>query len=250
MDFNCDQDLRVVVIGDSLVSGIGDTENGDIGGYVVRAARAQRTITFTNLGVPGYHVTQLVADLTGKARSARSRKIWLAVADADVVVLDVGRNDRWDMGMPIDTYRGLRRAAVRIERVVQAERGVAPLVVTAVLMIPNRGAQAPWIAELNQIIAKNNRIARPTDLHFDTISKRLLSDDQIHPTSEGYDEMSRVFVRYLTKMLPRRMNRLRPDADRDGIYDLFETLKFGTDPTLLDTDGDGIADGQQIFGSF
>jgi len=37
------------------------------------------------------------------------------------------------------------------------------------------------------------------------------------------------------------------DADRDGLSDKFET-DYGTDPNNLDTDGDGLQDGEEIYG--
>jgi hypothetical protein len=37
-----------------------------------------------------------------------------------------------------------------------------------------------------------------------------------------------------------------PDSDSDGISDYLEKVKYGTDPTNQDTDGDGYLDGEEI----
>ncbi len=247
VDFNCDRKLTVVVLGDSLAFGFGDTKNGNKGGYVLRASKKFPQVDFINLGEQGLHTSQLLSSLRGAFDSAGENATREALLDADIVILDVGRNDRWEFGLPIATQRNLKRAASFIKTSVAAEGGVAPMVVTAVLMLPNRGSQGPWVKELNTYILKSNKAAAPADLRFDLVSKRLLGSDQIHPTSEGYASLAATFIKYLQKTLPPKMKKLRPDLDVDGIYDMFEAEKFGTDPTLPDTDGDGVLDGAQVF---
>jgi len=39
-----------------------------------------------------------------------------------------------------------------------------------------------------------------------------------------------------------------PDTDGDGVADGDELNIYGTDPTVFDTDGDGIGDGEELFG--
>jgi lysophospholipase L1-like esterase len=41
-------------------------------------------------------------------------------------------------------------------------------------------------------------------LRFDIVSKRLLSADQLHPTSIGYDELAKTFIAYVKKVLAKR----------------------------------------------
>jgi len=40
-----------------------------------------------------------------------------------------------------------------------------------------------------------------------------------------------------------------PDTDGDGVADGDEITLYGTEPTLADTDGDGILDGEELFGT-
>ena len=41
-----------------------------------------------------------------------------------------------------------------------------------------------------------------------------------------------------------------PDTDGDGVADGDEITIYGTSPTLFDTDGDGASDGEELFGIF
>jgi lysophospholipase L1-like esterase len=162
------------------------------------------------------------------------------------VVLDLGRNDRWLFGLPEATLRNLKRIRALIEKELTDLTGVSPLIVTAVLMYPNRGAQGPWVKELDALILKSHTPRYPADLRFDTVSKRLLAPDNIHPTSKGYASMAATFVKYLLKEYKTYAALARADNDNDGLYDVYEREKFGTDPTNPDTDGDGIKDGADL----
>jgi hypothetical protein len=55
--------------------------------------------------------------------------------------------------------------------------------------------------------------------------------------------MAEVFIKYLLKNYREHINNLRKDSDSDGLFDLYERVKFGTDPANPDTDGDGLSDG-------
>jgi hypothetical protein len=111
-------------------------------------------------------------------------------------------------------------------------------------MSPNRGSQSPWVKELDGLILKSHQVEFPADLRFDLVSKRLLQPDNIHPTSKGYVAMAKVFIAYLLNEYAEYVSLLREDQDSDGLYDMFEASRYGTDPLNADTDGDGIKDGR------
>lgn len=246
-DFNCDRKLTISVLGDSLVYGIGDTDNNNHGGYVLRTAKRLRFAHVVNLGVSGLRAVQLLPELRKEFRHPGSFKQIAALRESDIVVLDLGRNDRWLFGAPSVTYQNLRQIRSTIEQNVKRLDGAAPLVVTAVMMLPNRGSQGPWMKELDQLILQGSTLKAPADLRFDLVDKHLLQPGGIHPTPKGYAAIAQVLVSYVTKKLPKRMKKLRPDSDNDGVFDLFETIRFGTDPANPDTDGDGKSDGKEIF---
>jgi len=246
-DFNCDGDLQIVVMGDSLVSGFGDTKNKNKGGYVLRTQRKLKQAAVQNLGILGLRTDGLLTRLKNAFDQGKLVSTKTALLSADIVVLDVGRNDRWIFGEPVDTYKNIAKAAAKIRTEVKEITGIEPMVVTAVMMLPNRGSQGPWVKALNAIILKNSTAIKPADLRFDLVSKRLLGDDQVHPTSAGYDALAKRFQSYLLTTLAKRMRALRPDTDGDGIPDIIESQKFLTDPALSDTDGDGKSDGEEIL---
>ena len=201
-DVNCDGVASVVVVGDSLVSGIGDTKNGGKGGYVLRAQAQFPEATFYRRGTPGLKTVPLLQRLTKAFASPTESTLAQELLNADLVVLDVGRNDRWLMGLPSATFRNLKKARELIEKSTLQQTGKSPLVVLAVLMLPNRGSQGPWVKELAGIIFASHSKAHPADLRFDKVSKRLLSPDNIHPTSKGYTAISKVFISYLQNEYP------------------------------------------------
>lgn len=201
-DVNCDGKASVVVIGDSIVYGVGDTKNDGKGGYVLRTQNAFPEATFFDRGIPGLRTVPLLQKLKKAFANSPQSEFAQELLNADLVVLDVGRNDRWLMGLPSATFRNLKKARETIEDATIEQKGKAPLLVIAVLLLPNRGSQGPWVKELNQIILSSHTKAHPADLRFDQVSKRLLSSDSIHPTSKGYAAISKVFVSYLKHQYP------------------------------------------------
>jgi len=206
-DINCDGEVKIVVLGDSLVAGTGDTQNDGEGGYVLRAQESLPEAIFYNEGTPGLR-TQTLLKRISKAFKSTSSELRTELLSADLVILDLGRNDRWLFGLPKDTLRNLKKTRTTITSNVERLTGTKPLVVTAVLMLPNRGSQGPCVKELNALIAKSSSASAPADLRFDKVSKRLLSQDSIHPTSKGYAALSSVLVKYLLKKYPAYAARL------------------------------------------
>lgn len=204
-DVNCDGRVVITVLGDSFGKGIGDDRNDNQGGYVLRASKKLPDVEFFNASVPGLTTFQMLGLIKEQFVVGND------VVNSDIVVLDVGRNDRWLFGVPLASYRNLKRAGTLIKKkATQVNPLLAspPIVVTAALMLPNRGSQGPWVKELNQIILRNSAaLNNPADLRFDTASKRLLQNDQLHPTSAGYNQLSKILIKYLTKGLPKGIKR-------------------------------------------
>jgi len=248
-DFNCDRKLTIVVIGDSIAYGTGDERHNSMGGYPLRVARSMRFAKVVNLAEPGLRAVELVPKLRKLFKKERDSDYAQKLRSADIVILDLGRNDRWLFGTPEQTYANLKTARNLITKNISKIEGIAPLVVTAVMILPNRGSQGPWMKALDKLILDGSTLSAPSDLRFDLVDKHLLNKDAIHPTSACYDSMAKVLLSYLKKTLPRRMRKLRPDSDKDGIFDIAETARFGTDPQNPDTDGDGVTDVQEVFGN-
>lgn len=241
-DFNCDGEIVISVVGDSLVYGTDDSENQGKGGYVLRAQEALPGVTFYNFGIPGITTSALTSRIDRAFGKEGGGRLAEALVKSDMVVIDVGRNDEWSKSAP-ETAAALKKLRSQIEDNVSEVSGSNPLVVTAVLMITRTVKKAAWIAELNKYIAASSTKASPADLRFDAVPWQLCGADRIHPTSKGYQRLSKIFVKYVTQVYPEHVRSLRKDRDGDGLYDVYEKSKFGTDPLNPDTDGDGLLDG-------
>jgi len=241
-DVNCDGSSRVVVVGDSVVYGVGDVKNGGTGGYVLRIATKFPDATFENRGTPGEEARRVIGIIEDAFSGVGDVTFASSLSQADIVILDIGRNDWWKFRPAIATWRNLKRIRELIQSEVTSVTGHKPLVVTAQMMGANRTGQGTWVTELNKFIAANNTSMTPTDLRFNAVSKKLLID-RVHPSSLGYDAIARVLYAYLTNTLPKHVTVFRKDGDHDGLFDEYEAEKYGTSPRNPDTDGDGILDG-------
>jgi len=242
-DLNCDGAAKVLILGDSLVYGIGDTANGNKGGYVLRASRAFPSATFLNHGIGGRRVSRTITDIEVAFAGAGDSNLAVDLAEADVIFFDFGRNDWWERKPAIATWRNLKRARELIQSNVTRITGHTPLVITAQMALANRTGQGTWIVELNTLLAQKSTSSAPADLRFNALSKKLLGD-QVHPVSKGYTVLAKIFSNYLSSTLPKHAAQFRKDSDSDGLYDEYERERFGTDPSVADTDGDGIRDGE------
>src|SRR4051812_23987842 len=63
VDNNCDQTVKVAVLGDSIVRGVGEIVNGRYGGYVYRLQARFTDADFINLGISGQTSHELYARL-------------------------------------------------------------------------------------------------------------------------------------------------------------------------------------------
>lgn len=202
-DRNCDGNVKVVALGDSLVTGVGDKKLRENGGYVVRAQRRLPLVAFFAHGQAGLRTGPLLKRLRTSFDGTAYQEIAADLLDADFISIDIGRNDRWLFGPPKKAFRNLQRIRTLIKQRIQAQAGFSPVITLSVLLLPNRGAQAPWVKELNSYIMRSHSTSTPADLRFDRVSKRLLSSDNLHPTSKGYNALSKVYARYITKKYPR-----------------------------------------------
>jgi len=200
-DRNCDGKIQIAFIGDSIVYGIGDKKNK--GGYPLRVAKKLKDFTIVNLGYPGFATQQLLDKLDNAySENATEKELLLASAlnQSDYVIIDLGRNDRWRGTTPKDTFLRLKALRTFITEQVAAASNFSPFIMQAVLLLPNRSAQGPFVKELNSYIFKSSTTLAPANIRFDQVSKRLLQNDQIHPTPKGYDALAKKFLSYFSKL--------------------------------------------------
>lgn len=206
-DLNCDGVTTVVVLGDSLVAGFGDIANRNQGGYVLRTQERFPSARIIGHGFLGIRTRPLLKRIKQALAGSNFASMGVDLVAADLIILDLGRNDRWLFGTPLATLRNLQRIRTTLDTEVHKRRDSSPIIVQPALMLPNRGSQGPWVRELNDLILKAHSKQFPCDLRFDRVSKRLLADDNIHPTSKGYVALAKTFTKYLRLKYPRHAAR-------------------------------------------
>lgn len=239
VDFNCNQGHKIVFAGDSVVAGRGDHRDEASGGYPTRVARQFPQSTVVNLGVSGHTSRQVLQGFRRGKFTTRSR-------GADLLILDVGRNDCRDRWPTMQSVRMIKRTVKYVRNNIGESLSSPPLVAVAT-QIPNREWRRGCIEALNRTLLARKSKALPVTLRFDRLPASVLSADRLHPHAAGYDRIAKFANRFIRKRAQRLSLKERPDADNDGVYDLFELERYGTDPSLADSDGDGLLDGAEIF---
>lgn len=244
VDFNCNNHHKIVVTGDSIVRGFGDV-GGDKNGYVRRLEPSFPESEISNVGVSGITSGRLLSAFKRELRLKKGITQNL-VKNADLLIIDVGRNDYWQRQPVSFTVRNIRRLVKLFEKKIGTQPGSPPLIVVSTLIPTKRGFQAPFINELNrQLLAMSSKRFQVA-LRFDQTNPDL-ADDGLHPTPKGYTQLSK-FVKKFVRGKAQKLSRAqRPDRDNDHVYDFFELHRYGTSSSLKDTDGDTLKDGDEIF---
>lgn len=190
IDLNCDQHLTITGIGDSVVFGRGDTRNGNQGGYMARLPAFFPEARLANRGVPGITTRELFRRLS-QTLTAANDPAAVRIKSADYLILDVGRNDYFLDHTPKSTATRIRRTV----KLLQSKSSA--LVIVAALTPSRRGFQQPFIDEVNRQLLRQKSVTLPVRLRFDTISRKLIAKDGIHPSSTGYDSLVRIIASYM-----------------------------------------------------
>lgn len=253
VDYNCDGNFRVTLTGDSIVKGVGDSRNGNRGGYVkrlnLRFGGPGTNIRFLNLGVPGITSARLLRELKQNINNPAARITRRRTSAVDLVIVDVGRNDFFQEQPASFTVRNIRRVVKTLRREI-GKQGIEPYIVVTTLIPTRRGFQQPFVDEINRQLLEFRSKGLPTYLRLDRLDTRFISSDNLHPSSRGYDQISNMISEFIQKKVKSKLLARRPDSDFDNVYDFAERTLFGTSPHLADTDGDGFDDGQELFELF
>ena len=186
------------------------------------------------------------------------QRIESALRGADLVVVDIGRNDWWLDVSPGLTARNIKRIAGLAARMGKAD-GQGPLVVIAKL-IPNERlerrnevTQQDFVLLVNQALTLLNQERYPVAVPFDQLppygylQDPPRTDAGVHPTSAGYDILSDILIDFLKNGAQDLMAAQRGDDDEDDVFTLCESKYYRTKPNDPDTDADGYPDGQEIY---
>jgi lysophospholipase L1-like esterase len=252
IDYNCDQRIKIAFVGDSFVDGVGDGPKDLVlgRGYVKRLRERYPSAVVATYGVPGIVSGKLLEKLKQRIPKMASLPDSLDIRDADYIVIDVGRNDYFENTSPGETVKNLFRIEKYLRTTLGKNGKVAPRMVVSTLAPTTRFFQRFFISSVNTTMLKY-KSTLPVYLRPDKFMKEsLIAKDGIHPKSEGYTRMADIVELYLKGSGATMMLKARKDLDADGVYDMFESSRFGVSPSLFDTDGDTFGDGEELFTFF
>ena len=211
---NCDSEVVVSVIGDSIVEGAGDTENGGKGGYVKRLDQTFRGVTFANYGKYGYTTAEILAFTRSILRS--DRKAGRILRSSDLVIIDAGRNDWKTHKDPLRTVRTLQALVRVLRRFTTAE------VLVSTNLPTNKESQSSFVKSINRAMRQATGNDFQVAIRFDKIPSSVLSADDIHPSSSGFEVITEFLVKFFTnRFLPYVAHRTL-DSDLNGVTDWCE----------------------------
>lgn len=193
------EEIRVLVLGDSLSAGYGlDQEKAFPALIERRANRAGWSVRVTNGGVSG--------DTTA---SGLGRIDWLLRSPVDVLLLELGANDGLRGVAPEATYQNLQRIIDR----VRASNPAVEIIIAGMMVPPNMGSE--YSRQFREIFPA---LAAENDLHLVPFllegvagDPSLNLPDGIHPNPAGHrivaDNVWKVLEPILEQMASSRFAR-------------------------------------------
>ena len=209
-DVNCDGILKMVFLGDSIVKGVQDSFFDELGngGYPLRLSAQLPMADIWNLGIPGATTRSLFRATRKNSRRSRGRT-FKALRDADIIVIDVGRNDFWERVSEMTSLRNIKRLKVLLTRWQQNRTGKESYIVVSSLIPTKRPEQQIFVDKLNSAI--NRRKAQlNVYMRFEKLGTEILSEDNLHPNALGYDAIAEFARRVLARNISRKAKALQP----------------------------------------
>ena len=182
VDYNCNGAHKIVVTGDSFVKGV-PFEDGGYVTYVDQRLAFSRT---ANIGVSGITSQRLLREFKKNLKKNKVGPTKKKLAEADLVIIDVSRNDYWKDVRPAQTVTNIRRLVKFLSKQAPLDSKVPPLVVVATPTPTTRGFQSPFIREVTRLLLKLNSSKFPVHVRFDKVKTKFISGDGLHPTKAGY----------------------------------------------------------------
>jgi lysophospholipase L1-like esterase len=188
--------VSVLVLGDSLAKGTGDSTGLGFGGRLERDLKQRnRAVAPTvNLAVNGARTGDLMQQL-------QSRNVLTLVAQANVIVISIGGNDLWGgsdfrNAAPRDPEGEMARVLDHIESIYTTVRGANPNARIFLIGLYNPFIATPLGKQLDPFVKRWNsklleRFAQDPNFTvvqtYDIFSHEdRLSFDRFHPGDEGY----------------------------------------------------------------
>ncbi len=186
---------RVLVIGDSIVAGQGDTD--EFKGLSGRLNRGG-TLHVETIGLPG--ATTKGLSMFVQHQLSRNSQLRSKVMDADVIILSSGLNDFWSESGPKRTASNLRRLIKTLRCATQDSEKKPKKFAITTLAPTTLPAQFSWSGTVNTQIVQfpSEEVFVGPRLH--ELPKSLLGEDGIHPSPEGYAWIAEQTRAFITKL--------------------------------------------------
>jgi acyl-CoA thioesterase-1 len=189
--------VRIVVLGDSLVAGLGLARSEAFPAQLERALKARgHAVDVVNAGVSG--------DTTA---GGLDRLRWAVPESTDAVIVELGAND---------ALRGLdpARARANLDKIVTMLKAGGAEVLLAGMLAP-RNLGEPYVRAFNaiypELAAKHGVILYPFFLEGVALNGALNLGDGIHPNARGVAEITKRMLPSVEQLIERVRAR-RPAA--------------------------------------
>jgi acyl-CoA thioesterase-1 len=183
------QPLRIVVLGDSLVAGLGLKPSEAFPAQLERALKERgHAVEVINAGVSG--------DTTA---GGLDRVAWAVPERTAAVILELGAND---------ALRGLdpRRAKANLDKIITTLKAGGAEVLLAGMLAP-RNLGEPYTRAFDaiypELAAKHGLLLYPFFLDGVALNAKLNLDDGLHPNSRGVAEITRKILPSVEQLIER-----------------------------------------------
>ena len=252
IDYNCDGQIRISVLGDSFVAGKGDTGKQAQKGYVTRveALPEFQNAKISAVGLSGYSSFEILIEVQRSLGLSNPNRLKKNISDTDLLIIDFGRNDFFVNITPAQTVKNLRSLVKVINQRLGHGARLAPLIAIAKLPSTSpisRPMQRKFISAVDSLLDRGSSAQLPVRVPFETLPASKLSSDGLHPNPAGHIALADIAANYILGEAQVESLEKRPDSDGDGVYDAAEATLFQTNITSADTDGDMLSDLSEIF---
>jgi acyl-CoA thioesterase-1 len=184
-----EQPLRIVVLGDSLVAGLGLKQSDAFPAQLERALKARgHAVEVINAGVSG--------DTTA---NGLARLAWAVPERTDAVILELGANDM---------LRGLDpgQAKANLEKIVTAVKGSGAEILLAGMFAP-RSLGKDYVRSFEgmypELASNHGLILYPFFLDGVATDPKLNLDDGMHPNPRGVAEITKKILPSVEQLIER-----------------------------------------------
>jgi lysophospholipase L1-like esterase len=199
------QEWRIVLLGDSVAAGVGDTVEGGLGARLAQLLRERGTpASFRNLAVGGYETSELLSQLS---RPETQR----LVREANLILVSIGGNDLSHAVRPDLRSTGLGKsealalvgARKNLDHILSQLRALSPDAPIRIVGLYNPYEIAPeGVVDAQEILLRWNVAIQEAALRVPGVivvpvadlflaRRDYLATDDFHPGPKGYQEIAR-----------------------------------------------------------